>query len=267
MAAVQPVGQPDGQPGGEQSGGRAEEREDEVAARPLQPAHRRCQDGLGPPARLLGPQPEGGLDGIGRRQQGKEAHHARQVCVDKAAAATQAGEDVLQVAVALQQVPDAVGDAAEHDADDGQPRGPAGQQAPVQPPGERQRCAQAGCCRGGAGACREQAGADVSPRRHRDGCRGDHGGESGGEHHDPPAIPAVGADPLDPADRRQPRQPGECAARQTAEVATDSQQVGRAEDADGDSPGAAGAVGELRGHASDRGEHPSGGGELGTEGQ
>ena len=136
VAGVQPVGQAHGQPGTEQSSGRAEDREDEVAARPLQPAHRGCQDRLGPPAGLLGPQPEGGLDGIGRRQQSEQAHHAREVRVDEAAAATHAGEDVLQVAVALQQVPDAVGDAAEHDADDGQPRGPAGQQAPVQPPGQ-----------------------------------------------------------------------------------------------------------------------------------
>lgn len=72
---------------------------------------------------------------------------------------------------------------------------------------------------------------------------------------------------MDQADWRQPRQPGQSTAGLAAEVAGDPQQVGRAEDAEGDAPGAAGAIGELCGHSPDRGEHPAGGGELNAEGQ
>src|SRR4029450_9664582 len=266
VAGVQPVGQPGGQSGGGQGGGRAQYGEGEVAARPSQPAHRGGQDGLGPPAALLGLQFEGGLDRVDGGDQPEQGHHGGEEGVDECAPTAHPGEDVLQILIVLAHVADALGDAAEHRSEHREPGGPGGQQAAVQPPGQGQWAAQAGCSGGRAGAGRHQAGAAGAPGGQGDRRGGEHGGEAGDEREHPPALVAVGLELVDQADRRHPGQPREGTAGVAAEVAGDAQQVGGAEDGDGDSAGAGRAGGQLRGDGPDAGEQPAGRGEFQAEG-
>jgi hypothetical protein len=118
-----------------------------------------------------------------------------------------------------------------------------------------------------AGPGRQRAGAEVAPGRQRHGHGGERRGAAGGQRQQPPALATVGADPLDPANRRQPPQPRQAAVGLAARVARDPQQPGRAQDANGDAPGAAGAGGQLGRHGADRREHEAGGGELQAESQ
>jgi hypothetical protein len=144
------------------------------------------------------------------------------------------------------------GGGATHDgARQCQPNRPAEEQTAVQPPGQRDRAAQGGGCRGGAGSLREQAGADVPatgqhvPDRDED-CR-----DPDEQRGHPPPFTGVRAHVQRPAGWRQPAQPGRSG------IADGAQQVGPAEDGTGDADGGPGAIGELRRRGRDCGEqHP-----------
>jgi hypothetical protein len=91
---------------------------------------------------LLGPQPQGGLDGVAGGQHADPGQDGGQVDVGDAARPAQGGQHLGRLRVLLGELGHVLGDHPERHAGHGRPDRPAEEGAALEPPGQAERAAQ-----------------------------------------------------------------------------------------------------------------------------
>ncbi len=184
--------------------GRTAEGDHQMPGGPPQTPDRVRQHRFRPARRLLAVQAQHRRHDVQGRDQAEHADHRRQERVRQLGLAAHPLEDPPRTGVVADQVGRALGHAAVDDPGEEEADAPAQHTAPLQPPGQGARAAQAAGRRTGPGG--QEAHADVPAAGQPVGHRALEQNRPGEQRQHPPAFVRVRPQVLQPSQRRRPRQ-------------------------------------------------------------